>query len=106
MTEIRFTKKEAKVLDLLERNPGRIVTRKLLLENVWGYRGRSKDPHGGCARQQASGQVGGNAGYTNTRYRWPGLLIGVRWQAGRRQRVGGVIARHRINRGNSGFGAA
>jgi DNA-binding response OmpR family regulator len=34
MTEIRFTKKEAKVLDLLERNPGRIVTRKLLLENV------------------------------------------------------------------------
>lgn len=35
MTQIRFTKKEAKVLDLLERNAGRIVTRKVLLESVW-----------------------------------------------------------------------
>ena len=34
MNETRFTRKEAQVLDLLERNPGRVVTRKFLLENV------------------------------------------------------------------------
>jgi DNA-binding response OmpR family regulator len=42
MTQIRFTKKEVKVLDLLERNSGRIVTRKVLLESVWGYREGAK----------------------------------------------------------------
>ena len=38
MTENRFTKKEAGVLDLLQRNAGQIVTRTFFLENVWGYR--------------------------------------------------------------------
>ena len=38
MNETHFTRKEAQVLDLLERNPGRVVTRKFLLENVWGYK--------------------------------------------------------------------
>jgi DNA-binding response OmpR family regulator len=38
MSEIRLSKKEAKVLDLLERSPGRVVTRKFLLETVWGYK--------------------------------------------------------------------
>jgi DNA-binding response OmpR family regulator len=37
MSEIRLSKKEAKVLDLLERSPGRVVARKFLLETVWGY---------------------------------------------------------------------
>ena len=49
MNETRFTRKEAQVLDLLERNPGRVVTRKFLLENVWGYkdgaRTRTLDVH-------------------------------------------------------------
>ncbi len=40
MTESHFTNKEAKVLDLLERNRGSVVTRKFLLENVWGYNGQ------------------------------------------------------------------
>ncbi|MGA3242463.1 MAG: winged helix-turn-helix domain-containing protein [Bryobacteraceae bacterium] len=38
MTETRFTEKEAGVLDLLQRNAGRIVTRAVFLENVWGYK--------------------------------------------------------------------
>ena len=38
MNETRFTKMEAALLDLLERNPGRVVPRGFLLENVWGYK--------------------------------------------------------------------
>ena len=38
MTETRFTKMEARVLDLLQRNAGQIVTRTFFLENVWGYK--------------------------------------------------------------------
>ena len=38
MTETRFTKMEAGVLDLLQRNAGQIVTRTFFLENVWGYK--------------------------------------------------------------------
>ncbi len=38
MIENRFTKKEAGVLDLLQRNAGQIVTRTFFLENVWGYK--------------------------------------------------------------------
>jgi DNA-binding response OmpR family regulator len=38
MTENRFTKKEAGVFDLLQRNAGQMVTRSFFLENVWGYR--------------------------------------------------------------------
>jgi DNA-binding response OmpR family regulator len=38
MTETRFTKMEAGVLDLLQRNVGQIVTRTFFLENVWGYK--------------------------------------------------------------------
>jgi DNA-binding response OmpR family regulator len=49
MNETRFPRKEAQVLDLLERNPGRVVTRKFLLENVWGdkdgVRTRTLDVH-------------------------------------------------------------
>ena len=61
MTQIRFTKKEAKVLDLLERNPGRVVTRKFLLENVWGYneraRTRTLDVHISRLRTKLAGNV-------------------------------------------------
>ena len=61
MTEIRFAKKEAKVLDLLERNPGWIVTRKLLLENVWGYREgvktRTVDVHVSRLRARLAGNA-------------------------------------------------
>jgi len=38
MHQIRLTKKEAQILDLLERNAGEMVSKKLLLEHVWGYR--------------------------------------------------------------------
>ena len=38
MHQVRLTKKEAQILDLLERNAGELVSKKLLLENVWGYR--------------------------------------------------------------------
>jgi DNA-binding response OmpR family regulator len=38
MREIHLTKKEARILDLLERNAGEPVSRKLLFEEVWGYR--------------------------------------------------------------------
>jgi DNA-binding response OmpR family regulator len=38
MYQIRLTKKEAQILDLLERNAGEMVSKKLLLEHVWGYR--------------------------------------------------------------------
>jgi len=38
MREIHLTKKEAQILDLLERNAGEPVSKKLLLEQVWGYR--------------------------------------------------------------------
>jgi hypothetical protein len=64
MTEIRFTKKEAKVLDLLERNPGRIVTRKLLLENVWGYREGVKTRTVDVHVNRLRAKLAGNAGYT------------------------------------------
>ncbi len=61
MTQIRFTKKEAKVLDLLERNPGRVVTRRFLFENVWGYnegaRTRTLDVHISRLRTKLAGNV-------------------------------------------------
>ena len=38
MHQVRLTKKEAQILHLLERNAGELVSKKLLLENVWGYR--------------------------------------------------------------------
>ena len=38
MSELHLTKKEAQILDLLERNAGEPVSKKLLLERVWGYR--------------------------------------------------------------------
>ena len=38
MREVRLTKKETQILDLLERNAGEPVSKKLLLEQVWGYR--------------------------------------------------------------------
>ena len=38
MREIHLTKKEAQILDLLERNAGELVSKKVLLELVWGYR--------------------------------------------------------------------
>ena len=38
MHEVRLTKKETQILDLLERNAGEPVSKKLLLEQVWGYR--------------------------------------------------------------------
>ena len=37
MTQICVTRKEAKVLDVLDRSPGEVVTRKFLLDNVFGY---------------------------------------------------------------------
>ena len=38
MSEIHLTKKEAQILDLLERNAGELVSKKVLFEHVWGYR--------------------------------------------------------------------
>ena len=38
MHEVRLTKKETQILDLLERNACEPVSKKLLLEQVWGYR--------------------------------------------------------------------
>ena len=38
MGKLHLTKKEAQILDLLERNAGEPVSKKLLLEHVWGYR--------------------------------------------------------------------
>jgi len=37
MTQIRLTTKEAQVLQFLEQNPGRILSRNTLLKAVWGY---------------------------------------------------------------------
>jgi DNA-binding response OmpR family regulator len=49
MHEVRLTKKETQILDLLERNAGEPVSKKLLLEQVWGYsegvRTRTLDVH-------------------------------------------------------------
>jgi hypothetical protein len=38
MTETCFTKMEAGVLDLLQRNAGQIVTQTFFLEHLWGYK--------------------------------------------------------------------
>ena len=38
MREIHLTKKEAQILDLLERNAGEPVSKRVLLEHIWGYR--------------------------------------------------------------------
>jgi DNA-binding response OmpR family regulator len=38
MSEVHLTKKEAQILDLLERNAGEPVSKKQLLEDIWGYR--------------------------------------------------------------------
>jgi DNA-binding response OmpR family regulator len=38
MREIHLTKKEAQILDLLERNSGEPVSKKVFFEQVWGYR--------------------------------------------------------------------
>jgi hypothetical protein len=37
MTQIRFKRKEAKVVDVLKGSPGEVVTRKFLLGKVFGY---------------------------------------------------------------------
>ncbi len=62
MNEIRFSKKEAKVLDLLERSPGRVVTRKFLLETVWGYnegvKTRTLDVHISRLRSKLTANLG------------------------------------------------
>jgi len=38
MRDVHLTKKEAQILDLLQRNAGEMVSKRLLLEHVWGYR--------------------------------------------------------------------
>lgn len=62
MSEIRLSKKEAKVLDLLERSPGRVVTRKFLLETVWGYnegvKTRTLDVHISRLRSKLTANLG------------------------------------------------
>jgi len=39
--EIELTRREAQLLELLMRNPRRVVTRELALENVWGGEGEA-----------------------------------------------------------------
>ena len=36
--EVRLTTREFQILEMLMRNPGRVVTRSMLLEGVWDYR--------------------------------------------------------------------
>jgi DNA-binding response OmpR family regulator len=61
MTQIRFTRKEAKVLDVLERSPGEVVTRKFLLDKVFGYnegvKTRTLDVHVSRLRAKLSAKV-------------------------------------------------
>jgi DNA-binding response OmpR family regulator len=56
MCEIHLTKKEAQILDLLERNTGELVSKKVLLEHIWGYREgvrtRTLDVHIGRLRNK------------------------------------------------------
>ena len=77
MTETRFTKMEARVLDLLQRNAGQIVTRTFFLENVWGYKSgvksRTLDVHISKLRQKIDAEserpllrTVRNAGYSVT----------------------------------------
>jgi hypothetical protein len=77
MSEIRLSKKEAKVLDLLERSPGRVVTRKFLLETVWGYnegvKTRTLDVH----ISRLSSKLTANLGIRIQRHLWAGLPPGA-----------------------------
>ena len=59
MTQIRFTRKEAKVLDVLERSPGEVVTRKFLLDKVFGYNEgtRTLDVHVSRLRAKLSAKL-------------------------------------------------
>jgi DNA-binding response OmpR family regulator len=48
MSEIHLTKKEAQIMDLLERNAGELVSKKVLLEHIGyreGVRTRTLDVH-------------------------------------------------------------
>jgi len=38
MHQVHLTKKEAQILDLLERNAGEMVSKRVLFERIWGYR--------------------------------------------------------------------
>jgi DNA-binding response OmpR family regulator len=62
MTQIRVTRKEAKVLDVLERNPGEVVTRKFLLDKAFGYnegvKTRTLDVHVSRLRAKLAAKVG------------------------------------------------
>ena len=66
-TEIQFmdnapklTRKEAALLELLERNPGRYFSRAYLLNKIWGYepeiRTRTLDAHVSRLRQKLRGR--------------------------------------------------
>jgi DNA-binding winged helix-turn-helix (wHTH) protein len=61
MTQIRFTRKEAKVLDVLEGSPGEVVTRKFLLDKVFGYdegvKTRTLDVHVSRLRAKLAAKV-------------------------------------------------
>lgn len=61
MAQIRFTRKEAEVLDVLERSPGEVVTRKFLLDKVFGYnegvKTRTLDVHVSRLRAKLSAKL-------------------------------------------------
>lgn len=71
ITQIRFKRKVAKVLDVFEGSPGEVVIRKLLLDKVFGYYEGVKTRTSDSARQQTSGEPGGQGGRAHFRRPWP-----------------------------------
>ena len=55
--ELRLTRKEAELLELLRRNAGRCLTREYLLATVWGYRDgtRTRTPGRNAGAGQSAG---------------------------------------------------
>jgi hypothetical protein len=68
ITQIRFKRKVAKVLDVFEGSPGEVVIRKLLLDKVFGYYEGVKTRTSDSARQQTSGEPGAKVAF---RRPWP-----------------------------------
>ena len=56
----KLTRKEAALLELLERNPGRWLSRAYLLNTIWGYKGetstRTVDVHVSRLRKKLQGR--------------------------------------------------
>lgn len=57
-TGIRLTRKERELLAVLQRNPGRCITRQTLLRQVWGYRDGVKSRTVDVHVQRLRGKLG------------------------------------------------